>query len=514
VSLPLSREARDARADPRAEAAFKAAVAELWNRGRLEYKFHDTQLLIDQAIDRGLGRQFFLLCSRRLGKSFMLFGKCVMLGIRKPGARILYLAPWAKDAADIANDLAAQILEDCPPHLRPTYNAQAKEFHFKNGSIIRLKGVNGEHARFLRGGAADLIVLDECGIMDNLKDVIQSVCLPMTMTTGGRILLATTPAATPGHYSTDLYETLAGKGAAVKFTMRDAPHIPHETKAEFLLEAGETPEHVPAILAGERLPEGTTALREYFCEFVTDADSAVLPEFRRLKPQIVQRVEVPTYRDRYVSMDPGFKDRTGILFGYWDFLAARLVVEDELLLHHATTNEIADAIRAKEQELWNGAEPFKRISDVDLRLIADLGRYHHLRFEKTRKEDSLGAINLVRNMLQNGQIIIDPRCRNLIRQCENAIWNTKATDFARPEDSKSEDGHFDLVAALKYKVRMLAPKKNPYPDSHYAPGGALGPPTGSWISPKLARPKPATLHGNTPIGRMFSKRKAKTRWKP
>lgn len=502
------------RNDPRAQAAFQAAVAELWSRGRLDYKFHDTQLLIDQAIDRGHGRQFFLLCSRRLGKSFMLVTKCIALAIRKPGARILYLAPWAKDAADIANDLAAQILDDCPPKLKPTYNAQAKEFHFPNGSIIRLKGVNGEHARFLRGGAADLIVLDECGIMDNLKDVIQSVCLPMTITTGGRILLATTPASTPGHYSTDLYEALAGKRAAVKFTMRDAPHIPDETKAEFLLESGETPDRVPLILAGKELPTGTTALREYFCEFVTDADSAVLPEFRRLKPQLVVTVEPPTYRDLYVSMDPGFKDRTGILFGYWDFLGARFVVEDELLLHHATTNEIAAAIREKELALWGGAEPHKRISDVDLRLIADLGRYHNLAFQKARKEDSLGAINLVRNMMQNLQVAIHPRCRNLVRQCENAIWNNKATDFARPEDSKSEDGHYDLVAALKYMLRMLSRNKNPFPDSHFAPGGALGPPAGSFISPKLARTRSTGLYADTPIGRKFQKRSTKIKWKP
>ena len=35
------------------------------------------------------------------------------------------------------------------------------------------------------------------------------------------------------------------------------------------------------------------------------------------------------YFDSYVSIDPGFKDRTGILYGYWDFTAAKLIIQDE-----------------------------------------------------------------------------------------------------------------------------------------------------------------------------------------
>jgi hypothetical protein len=498
------------------EAAGRAAIQELWRRGLLEYKLHDTQVKILESIQRVTGRQFFLLCSRRLGKSYLLVTMAFSLALRKPGARILYLAPWAKDAADIANDLAAQILEDCPAHLKPDYNAQAKEFHFKNGSIIRLKGVNGEHARFLRGGAADLIILDECGIMDELKAVIQNVCLPMTMTTGGRILVATTPAETPGHYSTDLYEQLAGKGSGVKFTLRDAPHVSDVTKAEFLREAGEDPDAVPDILAGKRLPETTTALREYFCEFVTDADSAVLPEFRRVKKDVVREWDAPPFADKYVAMDPGFKDRTGALFAYWDFRESKLVIEDEALLHHATTNEIGDAIVKKEQERWGSDKPVVRVSDIDLRLIADLKKLYGLSFTKAQKQDSLGAINLVRVMLQNHQIIIHPRCRNLIRQCENAIWNHKATDFQRPEDSKSEDGHYDLVAALKYLCRVIQRTRNPFPEQWYAPGGAGGPPENVWTSPKRAKARGSQLglFGNTPVARKLIGQKRVPRWKP
>jgi PAS domain S-box-containing protein len=48
-------------------------------------------------------------------------------------------------------------------------------------------------------------------------------------------------------------------------------------------------------------------------------------------------------------VDPGFNDRTGIIFGYWNFESAKLVVEDECLLEQANTNDIAHAIIQKEK---------------------------------------------------------------------------------------------------------------------------------------------------------------------
>ncbi len=111
--------------------------------------------------------------------------------------------------------------------------------------------------------------------MDDLSHVVQDICLPMTMTTGGKIILASTPPRSPGHDSAAIYESLAGEGATVKFTLPDADHVPDAIKAEFLAEAGEKRTRIPAILAGTAAPETTTAKREYFCEFVTDASSAV-----------------------------------------------------------------------------------------------------------------------------------------------------------------------------------------------------------------------------------------------
>jgi hypothetical protein len=104
-------------------------------------------------------------------------------------------------------------------------------------------------------------------------------------------------------------------------------------------------------------------------------------------------------------------------------------------------------------------------------------------------------------MIQAREIEISPRCVHLIRQMKNAIWNNKATDFARA-GSKSPDGHFDLVAALKYLCRGVNRHHNPYPEGY---GSTVT--QNTWQSPRSEGSKVGLgLMADTP----FSRRLART----
>jgi hypothetical protein len=495
------------------ERLLKAATLRAWQNGNLQYKFHTTQKTIYKAIQESQRRKFFLLCSRRLGKTFMLMTMAFELAIKKPGSRILFLAPIGKNAAEIATDTARTVLKDAPRIYQPEYKSMTREFVFPGDSIVRLKGVNNEHADDLRGGAQDLIILDECGQMDNLQHIVGSICMPMTMTTQGRILMATTPPMTPGHDSAHIYEDLAKDECVAKFTILDAPHVSVETKREYLIEAGEEVEHARKIIDREANPVTTTARREYFCEFITDADSAVVPEFNdAARAEIIKEYDRPECWDGYVSMDPGMKDNTGILFGWVDFLQQKLVIEDETLLRHPGTEEIANSIKATEAGVFHGRQPHKRVSDVELRLISDLRKMHKLDFSATKKDDSMAAIQHMRLLIQQRKLIINPRCKNLIRQLRDVTWNHKATDFARAGE-RSIDGHYDLVAALKYMIRNVDWHHNPYPAHYFGVGGKLGLPSGSWVSPKHWSQKKKdglSLRDDTPVSKRLARRKRRT----
>jgi hypothetical protein len=204
------------------------------------------------------------------------------------------------------------------------------------------------------------------------------------------------------------------------------------------------------------------------CEIQSDQSRAVIPEFNeKTELAIVKEWPKPPKFDAYVAMDLGFIDFTGILFAYYDFKNAILVIEDELLMngHDVTTRTIAENVREKEQKLWTDPNtgihqpPYLRISDDDLITLNDLQKLHGLNFIPTRKDGLELAINEVRMKVGAQQIAINPRCVNLIFQLKAATWAKNRRTFDRTEES----GHYDLIAALVYLVRNVQYHKNPYP---------------------------------------------------
>lgn len=493
----------------------KQVVEQLWAHTGPTYDFllHETQRKIMASIDATTSRKFFVLCSRRLGKSFGILAREFRKAMRKPGARILFLAPTKDNATEIVTELAPKLLEVTPDAYKPQYHAQTRTYEFPNGSMLRLRGVNGETYDNLRGGSADDVVCDELGFWDEPKKVIQSVAMPMTMTTRGRIICLTTPPEDLAHYSKELYEELALKGATVNFTIRDSPHVSDDVKAEYLLEAGEKPERVYEILAGRLDPETDTALREYFCRFVGDPNSMVVPEFAHVKSEIVREVPREDFANRFTVLDPGFVDLSAVLFSEDSFLTGKLLILDEWLERGASTPVIAQAIRERENKLW-GPNPtnLSRVSDVEKRLIADLRQLHGLEFVQALKQDLQGAVNLVRTYIKSKQIIIHPRCTKLIAQLETASWTNNRKKFDNP--GTNDLGHYDAVAALVYLVRKWDSRRrfNPYPDEFYARGGRFGIPTDKYVSPKRAHgPQKPNLYGDTPLGRRLHEQFRKKR---
>ena len=493
---------------PEQLAATQARVTgELWRQGKLRYKLHDSQLPVYDGIQRQPGGRHFLMCPRRFGKSHI----CLVIGLEQalsvPNSRIVFIGPFARNADEIASDLSTRILEDCPAQVRPEYRAQAKEFVFRNGSIIRLRGTNGDHAQYLRGGAADLVILDEAALMDDFAHVLNDIVEPMPMTTHGRVLIATTPPRTPGHESVSIMEQYHAVGAVSVMTIVDATHIPYEHRRRALLNAGEKEERVDGILRGEIRPETITARREYFCELVTDASMAVVPEFTpEARAQIIREHVRPSHFDGYCAIDPGARDKTAILVGYVDFREGKLVIEGEALLGNPSTQAIADSFRALEAEHLAGREPHRRVSDIDLRLIQDLQREHQLRVFPAKKDDFLASVNQLRHYVQTGRLIINPRCKQLIFHLSTAIWNRKAADVARVEATETREGHhYDTIAALRYMLRAIDWSHNPYPAHFFARGGAFGVAADAWVSPRTTRKERTLgLFPDSPLGRRLA----------
>jgi hypothetical protein len=200
---------------------------------------------------------------------------------------------------------------------------------------------------------------------------------------------------------------------------------------------------------------------------------AIVPEFRDVEKEIVRAPEkIPTWRDCYVAMDPGWKDMTAVLFGYWDFDRQVLVVEDEVVAPRLNSHDVAAAVKIKETVLWSKSQrrgpdhtlrpqPFLRVSDNDPRLLYDLSTQHQLPFIATQKDEFNQQVNGLRIAIQQKKIQIHPRCRILVQHLKNGVWKNEARKQFAWEGGAL--GHFDAIAALIYLWRNVQPRRNPAP---------------------------------------------------
>lgn len=387
--------------------------------------------------------------------SFASCAYAIELCIKKPRSTVKYLAGQQRMVRDIVAEIMPFLLEDCPAHLKPEYKVNMSSWVFPNGSRIQMAGVDNKRHDALRGGSSVACIVDEAAFIDELKYTVQSVLLPTTTTTNGKIVLISTPPESPDHDFVKYIEEAQYKGAYLKKTIYDyfvdmqkagkePKRITQEAIQGFIEEYG-----------GE---QSTTFQREYLCEIVTETELAIFPEAteEQMKKMIVKDYPRPPYYDPYVAMDIGFKDLTVVLFAYYDFRNDKIVIDDELVMSgpSMTTELLAKAIKDKEELLWKDPltkekiKVYKRVSDNNLIVINDMQREHGLIFLPTAKDDKLAAINSVRMNLAAQRYVIHERCQTLIRHMKNGKWNKSKTNFAR----SPENGHYDACFVPGSKI--------------------------------------------------------------
>jgi hypothetical protein len=476
---------------------------ELWRRGELSWllrpyqrEFYDViwaflrkdaaelQRLIGRPLSSDAWRKFFEDCHRRYGKSFTLFLVGVEIALGKecrswPREKrvVRFAAPTMLDLEEIYHPIAEDLLESCPDDIRPVWRSTRGRGHYlfpSTESQLHLFGVDAKHYRKGRGKRMHFGVVDEAGSCEpgctgGIEHVTNSILLPQTFGIDGAIVMATTPAETPGHASALLKAQCESTGAYFRRTIYDTAHFfGPDVIAEYAREQGGT---------------NTTGFRrEYGVEWVVEEARAAVPEFNAHKKTVVQEFERPEWFIPLVSMDPGFGDWHAILFGYWNFERATLDIEDESYHQRTTTDPIAKAIKAKEAALWPWAakeldrdgdewvvDPWRperrnprRWSDTDLRLIADLGKDHGIGFMPTPKDEKEVQINELRRFVASGRVRINPRCSSLIYDLETTVWNVRRTEWERTADGHHGDG----VDALIYMLRNAPRNVNPVPPKY------------------------------------------------
>lgn len=468
----------------RRAAVRQAAIRHAWHKGWLHYLLDVDQREQSQML--WSKQEDFVAClSRRRGKSYWACVEAVSFAIRNPKSYIKYVSKTQQSILDIIDPIMAKILQDCPAELQPTYDKQRHIWRWPSpiNSEMKCTGTDNKHYENARGSEMHFGVKDESGFFDDYE-AVDAVLSPQLLTTGGIILEISTPPETPAHPFTARYFAAQARGRAIHRTIYGNPRMTVEQIESFL-----DREAAKRGMTIEEFKASTYCKREFFAEFVTEESRAAIPGWTQERAATqVKEVRRPELFDAYCSLDLGFGDPHFALYAWWDFPRQTLVIEDEVTLKNANTEKLSDAMKATETALYGntkfvgtlrGAEDFKdelpdwlrsaidknapkqpyiRIADNNLLALADMHQKHGLALIPTRKDEKHLAVDEVDIMVRKGQIEINPKCVNLIKQLYGTLWNKQRTDWER-----NADGHGDAIDALVYMVRNINRHKDPRP---------------------------------------------------
>lgn len=146
------------------------------------------QNVVAKAVNRFNTNSFIsVLSPRQRGKSFTLKIIALMRSINRKNMRVFIVTPTFGQSDALFKEISKTVKSI--PGLHKASNASTRIIEMVNGSTINLKSV--EQGDNLRGYTADLVIIDEAAYCN--KDVVQSCVLPWTNTTGGSIVLFSTP---------------------------------------------------------------------------------------------------------------------------------------------------------------------------------------------------------------------------------------------------------------------------------------------------------------------------------
>ncbi len=206
--------------------------------------------------------------------------------------------------------------------------------------------------------------------------------------------------------------------------------------------------------------------QEFECEFVTFLGRA----YDEFDPDVhVKDVAPPAEWQRVIiSCDWGWDpSATCVLFGY--VLDDVVYIFDEIHEKQMLLESCYLHIQAR-RELW-GIEHLAAVADHEDDRIEELNR-RGIPCSKANKANVLGNRLEIKEMLWANRIVIDPRCKFLIRDLETAVWHQKKEgdlDF-----TQHTYNHADAEASLRYLIRAFknfevqAPESNPHISSDQA----------------------------------------------
>lgn len=191
---------------------------------------------------RWSGKRLLMNCCRQSGKSATAAVLALHEAVYRPGSLVLLISPSLRQSSELFRKVT-DLLSRLDVHPRLTENNKLS-LSFEGGS--RVVSLPSSEATVRGFSGASVIIEDEAA---RVPDELYRSCRPMLATSGGRLVLMSTPFGRRGHF----HEEWANGGSLwerVQITARECPRIS------------------PEFLDEERRSLGDHSFRsEYLCEF-------------------------------------------------------------------------------------------------------------------------------------------------------------------------------------------------------------------------------------------------------
>lgn len=298
-----------------------------------------------------------------------------------------------------------------------------------------------------------------------IQDVFDKVVQPALRLADGYILLESTPNGHNGWY--DLwndYEKYDFKRLHVSFSQ--------------MVEMGLVPRAQYDYIKATTHPD--VFRQEYECEWVT-FQGKVYNEFD-LNKHVTADIEFPDENRTVVfAIDWGFRDASCILFAY--VKGGKTYVFDEIYEREKTLEEIMIIYDQHKGPMWK-CGTIAGAADHDPAKIKELNR-RGIPCKNAQKADTLGNRLQIKEKFYKDEILIHPRCANLIKDLSTCVWDVKKLNDI--DYSQCTYGHYDAEAALRYLIRELSDFEDAEPviNPHLADGDDIS--AAAWEMTKRRR---------------------------
>jgi hypothetical protein len=427
---------------------------------------------------------------------------------------VVYGAPTLKHLAEFVLPTFEKRSQELLPRrdIRPHYNGRDRNTSSaRTAAYVHLFGADDKRkANRGRGPEAVLAIFDEAGFCPLLRYVLRSIFRPSLLHSGGRTLVASTPAEEPDHDFTAIAELAEANGAYFNRDVWDNPRLTDVQIDRFIAEdARDEGMTVEAYLDSDEFR------REYKAERVINKMLLGVPEWvapwkdgKPYRESHVVDIPRPKLFRGHTIIDFGGNDPHAFQLGYWHLELGMVIERDQLLKSDERSQQLADAVKKAEEETWgvdrwNGtlasltaetikghfsqthqqipdwlmpevdrtadAQPWTRICDQN----RELARHLHsvgLAAVPTYKTDKQFMVQQLRNLIAAGKYWVHPRCKDTDRHLKTTTW----ANAKRREWSHRGGEHGDLVDDSVYFAMGVSREVLPDPEAAVASGLTVG----------------------------------------